>query len=499
MHSSLLILAAVGGLFVRGSSAIFNFFPDAKNFIYIVPDGFGPASQTLARDYVSLLQHGEDPKNHVSIELPADKLVIGNVRTFSGDNLITDSAASATAFACGVKTQNGVIGLDKTGQPVGSILEAAHLAGMKTGLVVTSTITHATPAGYVAHIASRGAEDKIAEQELGYSHPLGSVVDILMGGGRCYFVPKQAEGSCRNDDLDLLKWAKQKGWSVITDRAGFDNLRKGSKATLPYIGLFNDGMMQYELDRDPAKEPSLVEMVETALNSLKKATRFSPRGYFLMIEASRIDHAGHANDAAGHLHDIIQYNEVVDFVRKWIDKNPDTLMLSAADHETGGLTLDGYNPLPLKGAKNTTEVLAPLFADYDGDDAAGLLRDTILPAYGITDASDKEIESLIALKGKSSFANALGNILADRAGISWTTGGHSAIDVTLLGYGWRHKGEELKREMAGNWDNTELPKYIEGALKVSLDKATKALRKGGSDWVPRSISEKRSEDYHHLH
>lgn len=100
-----LSLTVAGTLFVQSCSALWV-LPEARNFVYIVPDGYGPASQTMARDYASLLQHGENPKAPVSIQLPADQMVIGNVRTMSSNNLITDSAASATAFACGVKSYN---------------------------------------------------------------------------------------------------------------------------------------------------------------------------------------------------------------------------------------------------------------------------------------------------------------------------------------------------------------------------------------------------------
>ena len=100
-----LSLTVAGALLAQGASALW-LLPTARNFIYIVPDGYGPASQTMARDYVSLLQNGENPKAPVSIQLPADQMVIGNVRTQASDNLITDSAASATAFGCGVKTYN---------------------------------------------------------------------------------------------------------------------------------------------------------------------------------------------------------------------------------------------------------------------------------------------------------------------------------------------------------------------------------------------------------
>lgn len=190
-----------------------------------------------------------------------------------------------------------VISLDDEGHPVGSVLEAAKLDGMKTGLVATSRITHATPAcwcprmcmhglicrlltliaatGYSAHVHNRDNEGIIAEQQVGKSHPLGSVVDVLMGGGRCFFQPQQTEGSCRSDDVDLISWAEDNSFKVVTDRDGFDNL---DNSQLPYIGLFHEDHMNYELDRNPAKEPSLFEMTEQALKSLKNATSSSDKG-----------------------------------------------------------------------------------------------------------------------------------------------------------------------------------------------------------------------------
>jgi alkaline phosphatase len=329
-----------------------------RNFIYIVPDGYGQHSQTMARDYAMLLPPNTTASNPgpAGFHLAADPLVVGTVRTWASDNLITDSAASGTAFACGHKSYNDAVGITPDGLPVGSILETAHLAGFKTGLVVTSTINHATPAVYASHAENRDSYEAIAAQEIGYSHPFGSTVDILMGGGRCYFKPQNDSTSCRSDDIDLFDFAASKGFTVMQDRAAFDKLNLGEDAPLPYIGLFNDDQMMYEIDRskEPEKEPSLLEMVETALVSLDKAIsgRTPPKagkpgkpagptdkGYFIMIEASRIDHAGHANDAAAHLYETLMYNEVMDFVRKWIDEHPDTMMMSAADHVSPFLSI----------------------------------------------------------------------------------------------------------------------------------------------------------------
>lgn len=100
---------------------------------------------------------------------------------------------------------------------------------------------HLHTAGYAAHVIHRDSEAKIAEHEIGYGHPLGSVVDILLGGGRCYFKPSSQAGSCRSDNIDLLKFGKEKGFNVFTDRAGFDKLKGGESAKLPYAGLFTEG------------------------------------------------------------------------------------------------------------------------------------------------------------------------------------------------------------------------------------------------------------------
>lgn len=261
------------------------------------------------------------------------------------------------------------------------------------------------------------------------------------------------------------------------------------------------GHMSYELDRNPSLEPSLREMAEAAINSLHAATKDAKKGYFLMIEASRIDHAGHSNDPVGHLHDTLMYNEVVDYVRSWINRHPETQMLSAADHECGGLTLvqEGYNPLILKNANATVEALATRFSRYTGSDAAGFLRSDIYPAYGISNPTSAEVAQLVPLKGSSNFGNALGRQISARAGINWATAQHSAVDISLFGYASPSENNKaLRAEMGGNWDNTQLPGYIEKALGIRVKDATAALRKDGTGWVGKRdlAMEKRSEHHH---
>jgi len=258
--------------------------------------------------------------------------------------------------------------------------------------------------------------------------------------------------------------------------------------------------MSYELDRNPAVEPSLKEMAEAAINTLHTATKDAKKGYFLMIEASRIDHAGHANDPVGHLHDTLMYNEVVDYVRSWINRHPETQMLSAADHECGGLTLtqEGYNPLILKAANATVEALASKFSRYTGSDLAGYLRSDIYPQYGISNPTSAEVAALVPLKGNSNFGNVLGRQISARAGINWSTAQHSAVDISLFGYASPSESNKaLRAEMGGNWDNTQLPGYIEKVLGIKVKDATDALRKNGTGWVGKRDLELEKRGHHH--
>ncbi|KAJ4288652.1 hypothetical protein N0V90_011889 [Kalmusia sp. IMI 367209] len=446
----------------------------------------------MARDFVSLQRTGSNATSPIIEELAGDRLVLGTVRTHASDNLVTDSAASGTAFSCGVKTYNDAVGVDSLGAPVASILETAKLAGFKTALVVTSTINHATPAVYAAHVANRNSYEAIAAQQIGYSHPFGPVVDILLGGGRCYFKPQSDPTSCRSDDLDLFEFAEQKGYHVMQDRAAFDDFVGGyaSNASLPYIGLFNDDQMMYEIDRskEPEKEPSLLEMAEAALSSLQRATSNSTKGYFIMIEASRIDHAGHANDAAAHVHDTVMYNDILAYVQKWIDTHPDTMLMSAADHECGGLTTNGFDPTPLIDVEHSYEYLETIWNAYNGTDKRGYFTSTILPAAGLSDATDAQIDAL--LSASSPWAQ-MKTMIAKKAGVNWSTGGHTATDVTLHGYAAGAQWREYKADMAGNHDNTRLPRYIERVLKLNLDETTAKLRRVNGSWVPSDEVAKR--------
>ena len=325
-----------------------------RNLIFMVSDGMGPASLSLTRSFRQY-QDGL-PIDDV---LVLDQHFLGSSRTRSSSSLVTDSAAGATAFSCGKKSYNGAISVLPDHSPCGTVLEAAKRAGYMTGLgeflslpcsenaaniklVVTTSITDATPACFASHVNIRTEEDTIAKQEIG-EQPLGRVVDLMLGGGRCHFLPNTSSHGCRTDDLDVTKLAQEKhGWTYIDSRKQFDDISSKDDIRLPLLGLFARYDFPFELDRRTMNEtyPSLEEMARTALKALEAATADSDKGFFLMIEGSRIDHAGHGNDPAAQVHEVLAYDKAFGAVVEFLEKSSDDgVLVATSDHETGGLVV----------------------------------------------------------------------------------------------------------------------------------------------------------------
>lgn len=314
-----------------------------RNLVFMVSDGMGPAPLSMTRSFRQLV----DGLPHDDV-LALDRHFWGTSRTRSSMSLITDSAAGATAFSCGEKSYNGAISMLPDYTPCGTVLEAAKRAGYTTGLVVTTDVTDATPACFASHVYFRAQNDEVALQEIGEG-ALGRVVDLIFGGGRCRFLPNSAEGSCRQDDINVAEIAQKKhGWTYVDNRAGFDDLWEGKNVSLPALGLFARGDFPFEIDRRNMAHiyPSLSEMAATALKALEEATKDSDKGFFLMIEGSRIDHAGHINDPAAQVREVLEYDKTFQAVVDFLDRSdtPGSLV-ATSDHETGGLSV-AYRKLP---------------------------------------------------------------------------------------------------------------------------------------------------------
>jgi len=314
----------------------------AKNVILLIGDGMGFPQLTLAR----IEKAGENLSNYTSVELFMDGMEqTGYVSTFSANSFVTDSAPASTAMATGHKTNNGVIGQDATaipkkmdGKNLTTILELAEKAGLSTGLITTTRITHATPAGFYAQVDNRDNESEIADQ-LSKSN-----VEVILGGGLQYFVGKNdsvptGKESKRNDDRNLLADFASQGYALVYNGTAFQKV--DAKKTEKLLGLFENSHLQYELERQSAKEmdPSLAEMTEKAIGILSK----NPKGFFLMVEGGRIDHAGHERNLSKMVADTLAFDEAVKTALDFAAKNNNTLVIVTADHECGGLVLQPEN------------------------------------------------------------------------------------------------------------------------------------------------------------
>ncbi|BBQ52617.1 alkaline phosphatase [Aeromonas veronii] len=313
----------------------------ARNVIFFLGDGMGLNTLTAARIY------GVGEEGSLTIDTLPETAFI---KTFSHDSQVTDSAPSMSAYMTGVKSNNGVISMDSdatqesncsksAGKPATTLLELAKAAGRGTGVVTTTRVTHATPAATYAHLCNRDLEADIAAQLVpggaGYNSALKEGVDVVLGGGSSFFLPKADKGK-REDGRNLISEMKAKGYQFA---GNLDELNK-AEAGKPLLGLFGASHMKYDLDR-PASEPSLAQMTLAAIKQLKE----KKQGYFLMVEGGRIDHALHDTNAKRALQDTLAFDNAIkatlDEVKKTDPELKNTLIVVTADHDHT-LVLNGY-------------------------------------------------------------------------------------------------------------------------------------------------------------
>ncbi|RHY08570.1 hypothetical protein DYB26_009816 [Aphanomyces astaci] len=440
----------------------------SRSVIMMIPDGTGPNIWALARNMV-------DPTHKKMLHI--DPLFRGSVQTFSNTSLITDSASSATAYATGFKTYDAGIGVDMEKRPLGTILEAAQARGMVVGMIVTSRVTHATPASFAAHIHSRSLENDIADQYCANAN-----LDFLLGGGKRHF-----------SDACLAK-LKAAGYTITLDKDELAAYRKTNEAngTLRMFGLYQKSHMSYEVDRirGETNEPSLSEMTEHIFAILKNNKRAQKHGFFVMIEGSRVDHAGHSNDAGTMGKEAIEFDNTVSVVKQFVYSNPNVAMISAADHGTGGITLgrDGvykWKPEPLVKQVMSTEGMKALFsndrATYTEATALQKVKDLIIQ-NSATKKISKEWDAIFTAEVKKIVANAkystsklvvyMGQCISQTAHIAWTTVGHVGTDVNLYCAG----PSVFTRRCNGNHDNTHLNHIMTNYLNLDLQPITLKLR-----------------------
>lgn len=366
-----------------------------KNVILFVGDGMG----TAQRNAIRLATVGEKGS------LAMDAMPYAGLIHTSSTVPVTDSAASATAYASGVKTYNGAIGMDADKKSVPTIMEYAKQAGKSTGVVTTSQITDATGAAFGAHVEDRSKQSDIALQLL-----TKSKVDVLLGGGEDFWYPAGNPGKFQDEPAEdpsekskgtqgnLVDKAKQLGYNYVYTKADLQKAKGGK-----LLGLFaNEEMFQQKPEGEgDIYNPvvSLQEMTKKAIDTLSS----NKNGFFLMVEEEGTDEFAHQNNAKMTIKSGQELDKAVQVAKDYAKKNPDTLVLVLADHETGGFSIEEVND-----------------SDESGD---GISKED----------------------GPFAIANSKQNFVVD-----WTTSGHTAVDIPITAMG---RNADL---FTGIYENTEV-------------------------------------------
>lgn len=390
----------------------------------------------------------------------------GCMYSHSLTSVVTDSAAASAAWATGCKIVNEAVSVYPDGTELTTILQLARDTGRATGLVTTTRITHATPAAWIAHVPHRSMEDLIAE------HYLKFMPDVLMGGGARHFDP-----SARTDRRDLRAAFVDRGYTLLNRDADLDRAN-GSRL----LGLFHDNHLPYEIDRrfQNAQAPSLARMVRKALTVLQD----HEKGFVLQIEAGRIDHANHANDPGAMVWDLLAADEALSEVMDFVDANPHTLLIFAADHGTGSGAVfgagTGYRQSSLglsyltRRRASTEHMLKVLGKTPDAQAVSDVAWDCAGVKMSLSEA--RKLAQTIAQGGYGPHPTAHGEqpynalhlaltsgdkLHPDRLTISYATGAHTAGPVPYAVYG--AGSEHLPRGLV---DNTDMFVWMTEALRI---------------------------------
>jgi len=282
---------------------------EAKYVFLFIGDGMATPQRMIADEFSRKAGHGKLALNTLHFH--------ATTRTCSANSLVTDSAASATAIACGTKTNNGMVGVDPEGNRLQSVAEVAREKGKKVGIITSVTLNHATPAGFYGHRRSRSE---------GYALGLdliASKFDFFGGGGLSKYNEKQP---------DIYALAKASGYTVAVGKAELDALKPGQRAIALADKL--DKAMPYAIDGQE-NMPTLDEITAKAVSLLD-----NPKGFFIMVEGGAIDWAGHSNDPATNLREVLAFDKAVQVALAFYEKHPDeTLIITTGDHETGGMSM----------------------------------------------------------------------------------------------------------------------------------------------------------------
>ncbi len=406
-----------------------------KNIIFMVSDGMSAGVLSLVEPFSQLVRRQSTCWYRL---LQAPETVHGGFEMHSLNSMVTDSAAASTAWSSGSRVFNGSINVLPDGTRLTPIAPLVRATGRRIGLVTTTQICHATPAGFAAVQPRRDDMNEIAPQYL-------DLVDVALGGGREHFVP-----ALRSDHRNLVETFEKSGYVHCATRDELLAVRSSDRI----LGLFGQGHVPYTIDRDNDAElkktvPTLGEMTRAALRALSHGDR----GFLLQVEGGRVDHAAHANDAAAMLWDQLAFDDAVGVVLEFVETNPDTLVVVTTDHGNSNPGLNGMGST-YRNSNQCFEQLAKARASF------GVIRQRLQAARAGTSA-ERVIEGVrectgieltrsearvvaAALSGgplnelnrqHANFVGTLGQALGNHNGIGWTGITHTADFVVSMAMG----------------------------------------------------------------
>lgn len=399
-----------------------------SRILHLVADGMGSGIVACANHYSHLTRHRELTWIGLTRD-PETTFALMDVR--SQNSIVTDSSASSSAWGSGVRIPNGKVNQTSAGGRLVTLYELLEAAGWKRGLVTTTEITHATPAGFAACVKSRNDADDIALQYLERR------VDVMLGGGRKFFEAKE-----RKDKRELKADFRSAGYAVME--------KPGDLGSMPgegrVLGIFASSHLPYVVDIEggltkPEAVPSLAAMTRAALRRLAREEHF-----VLQVEGGRVDQGCHNNDAAAAIREMVAFDEAIDVCLDFQREHPDTLLLITTDHSTGNPGLNGMgddygksnslfrNLLSIR--QSVPEIAKRLLTAEKPEDFGRRLFEST--GYTISSRRRETLDPFLRKKGyalyetMSSDVAAMGQLLANHTGIGFTSTAHTSDYVPVL-------------------------------------------------------------------